>query len=212
MMLAETKAILIGYYAMFPSARSRAELRKFERANAGGASTGDENQPARAANYYNFFEPPDHCPGDITVRSALLLSAVLLPAAFATGPSKFPTPASAYAKPDREFALHLHVIHASRSYHYVNGRLTRVKQTGVANLLTDPSVGITYGTTCGVGFSSSHNDTFYEAKWKKPNEQLEILVVDDGKTDPHVCTLDVVVRPEPYTHDDNETHTDDQSS
>jgi hypothetical protein len=53
--------------------------------------------------------------------------------------------------------------------------------------------GFDYESTCGERFMVSHGAELYSARWKKPNEQLEMLVsrMGTGKSDKCVLKADV---------------------
>lgn len=120
----------------------------------------------------------------------------------------FPPPQAEYTTPDAAYPLQLRVFSASRHFHYRNGDLESVEQTGTANLLTDPKIGLQYKSTCGDGFHHSTPETFYQARWKKPNAKLEILAEKQvalkpgQEAKPVKCEVNVVVQPKPYTKED----------
>ena len=132
------------------------------------------------------------------MRCILVLMLFLVPAASGSDHT-YPPAKTEYTTPEAGYPLKLFVMSASRSYHYHNGELDRVRQTGIANLLTDPQVGVAYNSTCSDGFHHNHTGMFYQAKWKKPNARLEILTLKPGASKPSTCEVDVVVQPTPYT-------------
>jgi hypothetical protein len=141
------------------------------------------------------------------VRILVVAAALLLPMAYGSDHT-FPPPQAEYTIPNADYPLQLRVFYAARHYQYHNGDLESVRQSGIANLLTDPKMGVQYKSTCGVGFHHSTPDNFYQARWKKPNAKLEILVekqiaLAPGKEPkPITCEVDVVVQPKAYTKED----------
>jgi hypothetical protein len=93
-----------------------------------------------------------------------------------------------------DFPLHVHIfgVHWNR----VNGGY---EGYGRADLLGPPAQGIDYTFSCSEPFL--HNmakDEFYQARWKKQDMKLEILMQKVGSDKLHKCELKTSVRPLPY--------------
>jgi hypothetical protein len=69
-----------------------------------------------------------------------------------------------------------------------------LRMWGRGNLITgQQEQGFDYESTCDEKFMVSHGDERYSARWKKPNEQLEMLVsrIGTGKSDKCVLKADL---------------------
>lgn len=60
--------------------------------------------------------------------------------------------------------------------------------------------GFDYESTCDERFMVSHGEEEYSARWKKPNEQLEMLVSRMGTGKSDKCVLKADLKDYVYTH------------
>jgi len=104
-------------------------------------------------------------------------------------------PAGPALDPNPNYPLHVHVLSATRPQdrYAVHGY-------GKADLLGPTPVGMDYTYDCSIGFLHNGPITeYYQARWKKPNRQMEFLIqqVGDNK---HVekCTVNVTLKSVPY--------------
>jgi hypothetical protein len=103
-------------------------------------------------------------------------------------------PDVAATAPSPDFPVHIHVfgVHWNR----VNGGYDGY---GRADLLGPAPQGIDYTFSCSEPFL--HNvgkDEFYQARWKKQDMKLEILMQKVGSDKLHKCELKTSVKPGPY--------------
>lgn len=121
-------------------------------------------------------------------------------------------PAIPFFNPDPGFPLHVQVVtirwggdslHLYRSLqgelrggpgYYV--RTGSAHGFGTANLLSDKPQGFYYVFDCSSAFQpNSQADEFYQARWKRPGQSLEILMQQVGSNRGQVCELRVALRP-----------------
>jgi hypothetical protein len=139
------------------------------------------------------------------VRSAKLVFSLFAVSVFVASPAGglqfHEPPRVTWTTPDPAYPLKVRVFTSARS----EGRHAGVVSThsyGSANLLGTPAIGLDYSSDCEGGFM--HNGEageFYEGRWKKQDRQIEILVVQTGKSKPDKCTIDVTVKAAPYSKD-----------
>jgi len=97
--------------------------------------------------------------------------------------------------PDPGFPLHVHIGAArwggpSPSYHGY----------GTGNLLGDPMQGFDFVYGCDVPFVENRQfDAFYQARWKKQGESLEILMQRIGTDHEDLCELKIAYKAVPFT-------------
>jgi len=123
----------------------------------------------------------------------------LLPLAFAgslcaqryTAPPDVPATA-----PNPDFPLHLRILR--NRWNYVGGAY---EGFGRADLLGDKPTGLDYTFACGEPFlHNAQPSEFYQARWKKQDQKLEILMQKVGSDHLQKCELKVTLKPEPYGH------------
>jgi hypothetical protein len=118
----------------------------------------------------------------------LLLSASSLFAQFTAPPD---VPATA---PNPEFPLHVRIFgnrwnHVRGSYHGF----------GRGDLLGNKPTGFDYTYSCSEPFlHNALKGEFYQARWKKQDLKLEILMQKVGSDHLHRCELNVALKPTPY--------------
>ncbi len=93
-----------------------------------------------------------------------------------------------------DFPVHIHLfgVHWNR----VNGGY---EGYGRADILGMPPQGADYTFSCAEPFlHNAHRDEFYQARWKKPNQRLEILMQKVGSDHLQKCELKIAIKSEPY--------------
>jgi hypothetical protein len=123
--------------------------------------------------------------------SALLL-ALLAPATVA--PAQWEAPGVASTVPNPEYPLHIRVLSQGERVHNRFG----VHSFGRADLLGNPVRGFDYAFDCYAGFLHNANGEFYQGRWKKPDQKIEILVQRVGSNHVDKCELNVTLKAEPY--------------
>jgi hypothetical protein len=106
-----------------------------------------------------------------------------------------PAPCVPAEQPNPDFPLRVRVLGVNWQH---NG--WGFRGWGRANL-TDGSQteGLEYTFSCSLRFMyNAQADEFYQARWKKPHQKLEILMQQIGAKKPEKCELDVAERPHPY--------------
>jgi|GEM_PF-5657605 len=96
--------------------------------------------------------------------------------------------------PNPDYPLHVRVIVSQRT-----NTSWGVHGFGRADLLGPHPVGMDYTYQCSYGLI--HNmaaDEFYQARWKKPNQKMEVLLQEIGYNHVHKCDLDVTLKDVPY--------------
>ena len=107
-------------------------------------------------------------------------------------------PGFAYEGPAPDYPLHFHVVDGQRQED-ANGN----HGTGTANLTT-PEPGSTvqgaeYKFDCERGFvTSSQLASYYPARWKKPQQTLELLLQRPGSNTVDHCIVTVALRPDAF--------------
>ena len=103
-------------------------------------------------------------------------------------------PAGPAMDPNPDYPLHVRVLGASRTQDQFG-----VHGFGRADLLGPPVQGMDYTYDCSRGFI--HNvpaGEFYQARWKKPNRQMEFLIQEIGGKKPEKCDVNVTLKDVPY--------------
>jgi hypothetical protein len=129
------------------------------------------------------------------MKFPILLSVLLLVLVSATMASaQHEPPGVASTVPNPSYPLRLRVLSADR----LRDRFG-VHGFGRADLLGPPVRGLDYTYVCGEGFL--HNgpaDEFYQGRWKKPDQEMEILVQRVGSDHVDKCDIKVTMKAEPY--------------
>jgi hypothetical protein len=108
----------------------------------------------------------------------------------------YEAPGVASTVPNPDFPMHVRILsnYRSRNRFGYHGY-------GRGDLLSSPIQGFDYTFDCDRGFLHNvHSDEFYQARWKKPDQKLEILVQQVGSNHVEKCTLAVAMKSEPYGH------------
>ena len=109
--------------------------------------------------------------------------AILLLAMLAQGASSISGPATA---PNPDFPLHVHIFIAKGGF-------------GRGDILDATPQGFDYTTTCGNSFFNNGQPAeFYQARWKKPNEKIELLLQRIGSDHTLRCELNITIKGKPY--------------
>ena len=126
---------------------------------------------------------------NIVLSLLLLVSSCSLFAQYYTAPPDVPATA-----PNAEFPLHIRIfgIH----WNYVRGIY---EGFGRGDLLGDNPVGFDYTFSCSEPFlHNAQRDEFYQARWKKLDQKLEILMQKVGSDHLQKCELKIALKPTSY--------------
>lgn len=134
---------------------------------------------------------------------SVVLAVTLLAQPFFGGyrPHEPEHPRVAWTTPDAQYPLKVRVLSSDRHQNLLHGVVV-TDSYGSGNLWGDPNVGFDYASHCDGGFM--HNAAageFYQGKWKTQDRKIEILVVQPGLTHPEKCTIEVTLKPAPYSKD-----------
>jgi hypothetical protein len=138
------------------------------------------------------------------VRSAILLFA-LLGQRHQLASSVEP-PRVAWTTPNANYPLQVRILTSGRHSWWQFG-MVHTQDYGSGNLLGSPQIGFDFNSDCDGGFL--HNASageFYEGRWKTQDRKIEILMVRTGQTKPEKCTIDVSLKPAPYSKDNPPPH------
>lgn len=119
------------------------------------------------------------------------MKAVLtLPLAFLLQISTPDGPATA---PNLEFPLHVQVIQTQAT----SGRFGS-RGFGRGNVLGAPEKGIDFTYECSSAILNTGKNEFYQARWKKQDRKIELLMQRIGSDHLDKCDLEVALKAEPY--------------
>jgi hypothetical protein len=109
----------------------------------------------------------------------------------------YPTPPSDPATvPNANYPVHVHIIIAKAS-----GGQGDYHGFGRGDILNPTLQGFDYTFSCGQPFNNNRlPNEFYQARWKKNNEKLEILLQPIGSNHINRCELNVALKARPYGH------------
>jgi hypothetical protein len=126
---------------------------------------------------------------------AIVLSLLLLVSSSSLLAQSFTAPPDVPAvDPNPEFPLHMHVFRVH--WNHVRGIY---EGYGRADLLGDQPTGLDYTFSCSEPFLHNAQPTeFYQARWKKQDQKLEILMQKVGSDHLQKCELKVALKPMPY--------------
>jgi hypothetical protein len=122
--------------------------------------------------------------------SALFLVLFAPSAAF----PQYEPPGVASTAPNPNYPLHIFVLSQGERVHNRFG----THSFGRADLLENPVRGMDYAFDCETGFLHNASGEFYQGRWKKPDQEMEILVQRVGSNHVDKCTLKVTMKAEPY--------------
>ena len=119
------------------------------------------------------------------MKAVLLLPLAFLLQSTPDGPATAPNP---------DFPVHVRVIQTQ-------GRAGRqgARGFGRANILGTPEKGIDFTYQCGEAVLNTGKNEFYQARWKKQDSKLELLMQRIGSDHLDKCDLEVTVKAAPYT-------------
>ena len=108
--------------------------------------------------------------------------------------------------PNPEYPLRVFIfdIHA-------NGGSSGYSGFGRGNLKDTKVVGFDYNFTCGEPFLPTERNEFYQARWKKQDQKLELLMLKVGTEHDLKCTLNVALKSGPYVRSGNAGSTSSKS-
>lgn len=132
--------------------------------------------------------------GALMKAAVVVLATLVSVAANAQYLNYQPAPCVPSSQPNPDFPLHVHVlgVHWQRDSWGYRG-------WGRANLVGDHAEGLEYSFSCGLRFMyNAQEEEFYQARWKKPHQKLEILMQQIGAKKPEKCELSVAERARPY--------------
>jgi hypothetical protein len=108
---------------------------------------------------------------------------------------------------DPDFAYEERQLDYPVRFHVVDGQRMEQQSTdhgwGTANL-SEPGAqaatqGADYTYDCSYGFlTNSQLSSFYQARWVRPGSELEVLLQRPGSDKIDKCTVEVVLKPQPY--------------
>ena len=127
------------------------------------------------------------------MKSQFLLSALLFTAA-TIAPAQWEPPGVASTVPNPEYPLHIFVLSQGERVHNRFG----THSFGRADLLANPIRGLDYTFDCYTGFLHNASGEFYQGRWKKPDQKIEILVQRVGSNHVDKCELNVTMKAEAY--------------
>jgi hypothetical protein len=119
----------------------------------------------------------------------LVASEVVLPAQRYTAAPEGPA-----MPPNAQFPMHVRILQTH--WNHVNGGY---EGYGRGNILGDKLTGFDYTYSCAEPFMhNAQKDEFYQARWKKEGQKLELLMQELGTDHEHKCELKVALKPMPY--------------
>jgi hypothetical protein len=108
-----------------------------------------------------------------------------------------PTPPSDPATArNPEYPVHVHILVVNS-----NGGGGEYHGHGRGDILGPTLQGFDYTFSCSQPFNNNRLAAeFYQAKWKKPNEKLQILLQPIGSNHIGHCDLNIALKPKPYLY------------
>ena len=99
--------------------------------------------------------------------------------------------------PNPEYPLHVHIINSHWNWMGRGG----VHGFGRANLVSPTIKGIDYTYSCEEPFLHNQDaNEFYQAKWKKQDEEMTLLLQKVGSNKTEKCDVKVALHDTPYGH------------
>jgi hypothetical protein len=129
------------------------------------------------------------------MRSVLLLLLPLMMPGVALSERRFTAPPDVpAATPNPEYPVHARIVQSH--WNYVNGGY---EGYGRGNILGDKPVGFDYTYSCSEPFlHNAQAAEFYQARWKKQDQRLELLMQKVGTDHQQKCELKVALKAAPY--------------
>jgi hypothetical protein len=116
--------------------------------------------------------------------------AVLLPLAFLL---QINTPDGPAVAPNSQFPLHVEVLVTQASADRSGSR-----GFGRGNILGPPEKGIDFTYECSEAILNTNKNEFYQARWKKQDRRLELLMQRIGSDHLDKCDIDIAYKAQPY--------------
>jgi len=117
-------------------------------------------------------------------------AALILPLSFLFQISTPDGPATA---PNPQFPLHVEVVQTQATAGRDGSR-----GFGRGNILGTPDKGIDFTYQCSSAVLNTGKNEFYQARWKKQDRQLQLLMQRIGSDHLDKCDLDVSYKAQPY--------------
>ena len=96
--------------------------------------------------------------------------------------------------PNPDYPVHVHIFIAKAS-----GGGANYHGFGRGNILGAVPQGFDYTFACDQPFNNNRqSEEFYQGRWKKPNQKLEILLQPIGSTHINRCDLNIALKARPY--------------
>ena len=122
---------------------------------------------------------------NLAAPAAILLFAMM---------GQYEAPGVASTAPNPDYPLHIRVLSNQRTHNRFG-----YHGFGRADLLGPTIRGMDYTFDCERGFMhNEHRDEFYQGRWKKPDQKMEILIQKVGSDHVEKCTLEVTLKDAPY--------------
>jgi len=116
--------------------------------------------------------------------------AVLLPLALLL---QIPTPDGPATATNLEYPVHLQILLTK-----ANGNRYGFSGFGRGNILGPPVQGVDFTYACSTPMLDNSHNEFYQARWKKQDRKLEILMQRVGSDHLDKCDLDIALKSVPY--------------
>ena len=117
-------------------------------------------------------------------------AALLLPLAFLLQVSTPDGPATA---PNPQYPLHFEVLQTQATANRLGAH-----GFGRGNLLGPPEKGIDFTYDCSEAILNTNKSEFYQARWKKQDRRLELLMQRIGSDHLDKCDIDIAYKAQPY--------------
>jgi len=128
------------------------------------------------------------------MKTIVLCLLLLVPARSLLAQSMTAPPDVPATDPNPEFPLRLHIFHIY--WNHVSGIY---EGYGRGDLLGDKPTGLDYTFSCSEPFlHNAQPSEFYQARWKKQDQKVEILMQKVGSHHLQKCELKVTLKPTPY--------------
>jgi hypothetical protein len=115
---------------------------------------------------------------------------LMLPLAFLLQVSMPDGPATT---PNLEYPMHVEVIQTQARAGFGGAR-----GFGRGNILGQPEKGIDFTYECSNAILNTNKNEFYQARWKKQDRRLEILMQRIGSDHLDKCDIDIAYKAQPY--------------
>lgn len=117
-------------------------------------------------------------------------AALLLPLAFLL---QFQTPDGPATATNPQYPLHVEVLVTQAS-----AGATGSRGFGRGNILGPPEKGIDFTYECSAAILNNNKNEFYQARWKKQDRRLELLMQRIGSDHLDKCDIDIAYKAQPY--------------